>query len=141
MKTWPLVSDKEGKFYKTTFQVGPYKGGKAQGSNRFIKKPSPVAGEKDRLYPEYLVYEQILPTNGVNGKIVSNNEWLQKNGRRDASSAEGMLGHMVAVLQVEELKDYVPPSTTFVGMDAHVLKTVFQTAMQEFVAALKKETK
>lgn len=123
-------------FYKVAVQVGPYRGGRFPGSNRWLKKTGAAAGDKDYSDPEYRVYEQIMSADETNGWIALNNEWLTANQRRDQNTRIGRLGDLVAVLDVEEAKGFVPKNATFVNIPVDLLSSVIDKIVDAKLAAL-----
>ena len=99
-----------GKFYEVTYQLGPNRSyAKSFGTNKWINDVNVPLGEKPRPLPVYAVFSRIIDGNQANGLISHNNIWREKNLRGyNPTDPMGALQHMLAVIEVKELKDYVP---------------------------------
>lgn len=118
------------KFFKVTYQLGPNVGfGKAFPSNKWKKKTDQAPGETPLYDPVYMVYEQILTSDEVNGMIRKNNAWQAANTRHKIG---GEIGKLFIVLDIQEAKDYEPKSVTFLhgGMPMQVLKMLVDSAVE-----------
>ncbi len=144
-KTKPITSDQikdrdflveDGKFHKVTYQVGPYIGGPAKGSNRWPKRHGAAAGEPDTYDPEHLVYDETVSTEAVNGLIAEQKEWVKRNSLKVADAGRGRLGDMIAVLHVEEAKDFVPPRMSIAHTEANMMAALIGRIIDEKMAAL-----
>ena len=125
------------KFYRVTFQLGPCRSfGKAFPSVTWKENKSLTGGEST-YDPVYRVFDQILDGSNTNGLIQENNAWQAANIRQ---KVEGDINRMLIVLDVKEMKDYVPPNMTFLhgGMPMQVLEMIVNSAVE---SRLKSSTK
>jgi len=126
-----------GKYYKTTFQVGPRRSyGKAIPSQTWTEKKDPNGGPST-WDPVYQVYDQILEANEVNGLIQESNDFQAANIRH---KVEGDLNRMLVVLDVQEAKDYSPDVFNFnkVMAGSHIIQAMIDSAVK---VALSNQTK
>lgn len=113
-----------GKFYEVTYQLGPNRSyAKSFGTGKWKNDPNVPVGEKPIPIPVYAVFTRIMDSGNVNGIIGENNLWRDKNikgfNQRDPG---GTLQQMLAVIEVKELKDYVPQTmSTMSGVFSYEL--------------------
>ena len=119
------------KFWKITYQLGPKRGfGKAFPSQSWKERQGGLPGEEKVYDPVYLVFDQVVSSDCANGVIESSNEWQKANVRQ---RLEGEVNRMVAVLDVKEMKDYLPPNVNFLhgGMPMQVLQMIVDSAVEQ----------
>lgn len=122
------------KYWRVTYQLGPCRSfGKAFPSAAWKEKKDALGGEST-FDPVYRVYDQILDSGNVNGLVVENNEWQAANIRQ---KVEGDINRMLIVLDIKEMKDYLPPNVTFLqgGMPMQVLQMIVDAAVESRLKA------
>ena len=70
----------------------------------------------------------------MNGLVVENNEWQAANIRQ---KVEGDINRMLIILDIKEMKDYLPPNVTFLqgGMPMQVLQMIVDAAVESRLKA------
>lgn len=123
----------EGKFYRVTFQLGPRRSfGRAVPSQTWTETKDPNGGPSV-WNPIYRVYEQILESSQVNGLVVESNDWHAANIRQ---KIEGNINRMLVVLDIKEMKNYVPKAFNFNSIMAgsHIIQAMIDSAVKTALA-------
>lgn len=123
----------DGKFYRVTFQLGPRRSfGRALPSQTWTETKDPNGGPSS-WSPVYRVYEQILEASQVNGLIQESNDWQASNIRQ---KIEGNLNRMLVVLDIKEVKNYVPKSFNFNSIlgGSHIIQAMIDSAVKAALA-------
>lgn len=113
-----------GKFYEITYQLGPSRSyAKSFGTGKWKNDTNVPIGEKPIPIPVYAVFSRIVDSGNANGMIEENNSWREKNIKGyNSRDPMGALQHMLAVIDVKELKDYVPSTmSTMSGVFSYEL--------------------
>jgi len=124
------------KYYRVVFQLGPRRSfGRAFPSQAWTEKKDSNGGPSS-WDPVYRVYDQILEAREVNGLIQENNDWQAANIRQ---KVEGNINRMLIVLDVKELKDYVPATFNFSRLlgGAHIIQGMIDAAVKAALAEAK----
>lgn len=131
VKKFDKVED--GKFYRVTFQLGPKRSFGAAIPSQTWKETKDQNGGPSSWNPVYRVYEQILESSQANGLVQESNDWQAANIRQ---KIEGNINRMLVVLDIKEMKNYVPKTFNFNSIMAgsHIIQAMIDSAVKAALA-------